>query len=273
MTAANYTACEDRVLAHEGSKYTDGIHPYDPGGPTRWGITLIDARLHWKKNATSEDVRTMPREIAMAIYRSKYWAAVRADDLPSGVDDVVFDYGVNSGVGRAGKVLRRVLGLSDSDWHVSDAVITASGQRKPDLVIDAICDERLHFLQSLKIWPIYKNGWTTRVSEVRQYSHQLAKAGASGPRPTLIMSEVDSAKGSIAAPSTAKNAVGIGGAGSLAVAGGGFTNWISGHPTQAALIAAGAAIIIGGAIYLINENHRKQQEAATEGLVPVPVGT
>src|SRR5258706_384749 len=45
MAAADYAACEERVLVHEGSRYTDGVHPYDPGGPTRWGITINDERM------------------------------------------------------------------------------------------------------------------------------------------------------------------------------------------------------------------------------------
>ena len=40
------------------------------------------------------------------IYR-KYWDAQRCDELPAGVDYAVFDYGVNSGIGRSGKVLPR----------------------------------------------------------------------------------------------------------------------------------------------------------------------
>ena len=57
-----------------------------------------------------DDVRAMKLSDAKAIYRAKYWDALRCDELPAGVDDSMFDYGVNSGIARAGKVLRRVLG-------------------------------------------------------------------------------------------------------------------------------------------------------------------
>src|SRR5258705_5153236 len=101
MTASSYDEALRRVIVHEGG-YSN--HPTDPGGPTNWGITIHDARAYWKTEATAADVRSMPVEVAKDIYRSKYWDAMRCDDLPAGVDYAVFDYGVNSGIGRAVRV-------------------------------------------------------------------------------------------------------------------------------------------------------------------------
>lgn len=211
MVAANYLECEDRVLAHEGSRYTDGVHPYDPGGPTRWGITLTDARLYWKPKATADDVRNMPRAVAEDIYRKHYWAPIRGDELPPGIDDVVYDYGINSGNGRSGKVLRRVLGLPDKDWHVTDEVLAALRGRDPVKVINAICDERMTYLRSLKIWPTYRTGWTIRVREVRDFSIALAGAPGLKRTPTLIPSST-MGKGLPPPPTVAKQVnVGVGG--------------------------------------------------------------
>ena len=66
-----------------------------------------------KPVAGAADVKAMKLDEAKAIYRAKYWDAQRCDELPAGVDDAVFDYGVNSGIGRSGKVLRRCLRLVD----------------------------------------------------------------------------------------------------------------------------------------------------------------
>ena len=124
MAARSYDAALARLLVHEGG-YTN--HPADPGGPTNFGITISDYRKYVKPDATAADVRAMKVDEAKAIYRAKYWDAQRCDELPAGVDYAVFDYGVNSGIGRSGKVLRRVLGLSDDGLaHVSDAVIAAA---------------------------------------------------------------------------------------------------------------------------------------------------
>jgi len=146
MAASSYDEALARLLVHEGG-YSN--HPSDPGGPTNWGITLRDARAYWKRDATASDVRAMPVAIAKGIYRSKYWAAMRCDDLPAGVDYAVFDYGVNSGVSRAAKVLQRLIGFigGDVDGEIGDKTVAAAAKADPGKLINAICDERLAFLQ------------------------------------------------------------------------------------------------------------------------------
>src|SRR6185369_9289037 len=98
MTASSYDEALRRVLVHEGG-YSN--HPSDPGGPTNWGITIHDARQYWKADATADDVKAMPLSVAIEIYRRRYWNAMNCDADPAGVDLATFDYGVNSGVGRA----------------------------------------------------------------------------------------------------------------------------------------------------------------------------
>jgi lysozyme family protein len=83
---------------HEGG-YRN--HPRDPGGRTNWGLTLGDYRRYIYTHATANDVRTMPVAAAKRIYRAHYWDALRCDELPAGLDYCIFDYGVNSGIGRA----------------------------------------------------------------------------------------------------------------------------------------------------------------------------
>ncbi len=266
MSAADYDACESRLLVHEGSRYTDGVHPYDPGGPTRWGITLEDARLHWKRGATADDVRTMPVEVAKVIYRDKYWIAnaLNCDDLPAGVDDSLFDYRVNSGVGRADKVLRRVCGLADNVPNAT--LLSVLGKRDPKAVVNAINDERLKFLQTLEIWPTYKGGWTTRVAQVRAFSLQLAAGGA--PRLPAPAPQVQTApKGQVAKPSAAPVIVAGTGA---AAASGGFLHWIGAHPGITVALLTIAAALLLYVVNRIDKSHQAKQEAPTPGIVPVP---
>jgi lysozyme family protein len=263
MAASDYDACLSRVLAHEGGYTND---PRDPGGPTNWGITLADAHLHWKPTATAADVKAMPVSVAKDIYRAKYWNALRCDDLPAGVDDTVFDYGVNSGIGRAGKVLRRVLGLPDDDWHVTSVVMIPLSRRDPAAVIKAINDERLKFLQHLSTWDHFGTGWAKRVAEVRAYSLALsAGVPPHGAPPVVVAANVG--KGQVPKPNTAPV---VKGGTAAVVASGGLFHWFGAHPAlTVALLAAGVALVLF-IVSRIHASHQAQQEAPTPGIVPVP---
>ena len=95
-------------------------------------------------------------------------------------------YGVNSGIGRSGKVLRRTLGLPDNTSVVTDEVVAAARAINPRTLITAICDERLHFLRSLETWPVFGRGWSRRVAEVKSKALKMAadaaKRGVMAPK-------------------------------------------------------------------------------------------
>jgi lysozyme family protein len=170
MAIQNYEDSLKRLLAHEGG-YTN--HPSDPGGPTNFGITIHDYRKYVRPGATAADVKAMRLDEAKAIYRAKYWHALGCDALPAGVDYCVFDYGVNSGIGRAARVLQRVAGVAD-DGEVGPQTLAAVRMREPKAIVTAICEERLAFLQRLKTWSVFGKGWGRRVAEVRAASLAMA---------------------------------------------------------------------------------------------------
>jgi lysozyme family protein len=252
MAAASYDLALTRLLKDEGG-YTD--HPSDPGGPTNFGITLADARRYWKSNATADDVRAMPQSVARTIYRERYWNALRCDELPAGVDYAVFDYGVNSGIGRAGKVLRRVLKLSDRSSVVSDDVIVAATKAVPlDLVI-AICAERLAFLQSLKTFPVFGRGWTARVNGVRV----AASAMAQNRQPAPGARTPSAASGKAVVPMS----IPAGPASAGAVVAAGTATAVATSRLEVAAMVVAAAALTALAIFLIwRWRSRAHQEAA-----------
>lgn len=141
------------TLGYEGG-YTN--NPKDPGGPTNWGITITDARKYWKTDATALDVRNMPKSVAIDIYRQRYWAPLDCDSDPAGVDLVTFDYGVNSGLGRARPVRAKT--------KTADAVAW----------VKSICAERLSFLHRLKTWSTFGGGWGKRVADVEARGVKMA---------------------------------------------------------------------------------------------------
>lgn len=253
-----YDTAISAILAHEGGYCNE---PDDPGGPTNWGITIADARKYWKGDASAADVRAMPLPVAKDIYRKHYAFPVRYNDLPAGVDYSVLDYGINSGTGRAGKVLRRLCGLPDNTSAIDDTVIAAVLKRKPADLIEAINSERLAFLRTLKNWPTYQNGWTRRVREVRAMSLNMATQ----PAAPVSLPQPAPGKGQVAEPKAAKKViVTAGGAGSV-----GLIAWAHQHPALSLLAIMAAAGAIVGVVYLINLWRENRQQAATPGITPV----
>lgn len=206
-----------RLLADEGG-YSD--HPTDPGGPTNFGITLTDYRKYINPQGMASDVRNMTVDQAKRIYKSKYWNAMNCDALPAGLDYAVFDYGVNSGIGRAPKVLQRIVGVP-ADGAIGPATLESISKRDVNGLINALCDERMVYLRSLKIWPTFGKGWTRRVTGVRAAALVMADKAKLAPAvKTVVMT------------------------GPPAAAAGGwwFWDWITAHPVPS--IVAAVAIVV-----------------------------
>lgn len=179
MATQTYEEDLRRLLLHEGG-YTN--HPRDPGGPTNFGITIYDAQryaaeFNWisGRKITANDVKAMPLWFAKLVYRAKYWDAQKCDFLEPGPDYAMLDYGVNSGVGRSGNVLRRILGMSDETSIVNDDVIWRANAMPAADLVAAICDERLRFLKSLRTWDAFGKGWERRVVDVRAYGIHISE--------------------------------------------------------------------------------------------------
>jgi uncharacterized protein (TIGR02594 family) len=178
MVASSYDEALARLLVHEGGNDDD---PRDPGGRTSRGILQREWDV-WRRShpGLPADVWRAPQDQVEAIYRQKYWDALRCDDLPAGVDYAVFDYGVNSGIGRAAKVLQRLVATA-VDGEVGPGTIAAAVRANAATLIAAICDERLAFLQGLRTWPTFGKGWGRRVQEVRATALAIAARPASPP--------------------------------------------------------------------------------------------
>ena len=254
MSAACYEASIQRLLKSEGG-YVN--HPSDPGGPTNFGITIHDYRKHAKPDATASDLRAMRVEEARAIYRAKYWDAMRCDALPAGVDYCVFDYAVNSGTGRAPKVVQRILGVAVTGV-MDEATLTQVRACEPVALINAICDERLRFLQGLRTWPVFGAGWARRVGNVRATALAMAANTAAPDRSARSTGKGVAPLNDRARNSTAGGAIASGGLVAQQAAEGG-AHWIA----VAAIVVAAIAITIG-LVAFWRWHRRPQQDAPAE---------
>ena len=160
----NFDEALKAVLHHEGG-YVN--HPSDPGGMTNLGCT----KRVWEEWCGHEvDEKAMraltPADVA-PLYKAKYWDKIKGDDLPAGVDYVVFDAAINSGPGRAAKWLQSCVGV-EPDGGIGPKTLAAVAAFDANTLIDDYAKRRLSFLTDLPTWPTFGKGWGRRVEEVRK---------------------------------------------------------------------------------------------------------
>ena len=168
MATENYQSCLEMILHHEGG-YVN--HPKDPGGITNLGVTKrvyeewvgYSVSEHTMQNLTVEDVAP--------IYKKNYWDRIKADELPSGLDLCVFDFGVNAGTGRAAKYLQTMIG-SHPDGGIGPMTLKALDRYIDDNGVDHAIGEYQHrrqtYYEGLKHFGTFGRGWTRRVTETTQ---------------------------------------------------------------------------------------------------------
>ena len=130
----------------------------DPGGPTCQGITLATLSHELGYQATRSQLRNITSEAVSGIYRKKFWNCIGANDLPSGVDLMLFDISVNNGPGRA------------LDWSKQTSNL------RPHDRIERIDQLRLGFWRRLAIWAKFGRGWAAREIACKALALKLAGA-------------------------------------------------------------------------------------------------
>ena len=248
MAKGNLPACLAVTLAHEGG-WSD--HPKDPGGATMKGVTLAVFR-RWYPGATKADLRAISDDNVERIYRVGYWNPARGDDLPEGVDLVVFDFGVHSGVSRSARYLQAVVGAKQ-DGVIGSATLAAVKALGPANVVRNLCARRLSFVRGLSTFSTFGKGWSRRIADVE--ARGVKMAGASRDYLAGVAREADhkaKIQNGAAVNSTLVTVSGAGGALEF-----GDVNW---------LIVAGVAVVASALIALVKSraNINKDRAAAYE---------
>ncbi len=110
----------DAVLDREGGFVDD---PVDPGGATKYGVTraVLEA---WRGHAVSaDDIATLERDEARAIYSELYYRRPGIDHLPGSLQPILLDSAVNHGPVTAVRLLQRVLGAVAAEAPVPDGIL------------------------------------------------------------------------------------------------------------------------------------------------------
>lgn len=163
-----------RLMEHEGG-YVD--HPSDPGGATKYGITIKTLGGWRKRPVTKGDVRQLSKSEASEIYRARYWNAIDGDKLQPGVDAVALDIAVNHGVGR---------------WRQWSTIIKGMS---PEDAVRALCERRRRFYRSLSTFPTFGKGWMRRANAVETWALDWASEHStdklSEPKPKTMTTSTE----------------------------------------------------------------------------------
>lgn len=200
-------------------------HPRDPGGPTNHGITIGTLGAYMKRKATIADVKALTLDAANLIYETNYWKPIMGDELPTGLDYAVFDFGINSGPSRAIKELQKLLPGVAVDGLMGAKTLKAISEQDTATLIKALCHARIAFCKRLGTWKDFGRGWTIRVLGTDPLGQYKRKPGVIGDSLNMfnkrkivlqpdISTEVPAAKardGDIKVTATTQNKLQIGG--------------------------------------------------------------
>ena len=174
---SNWDQAFKQMLASEGG-FTDDERdngnklPDGRKGSTMLGVTQYNWEQHVGNQVTHDDMRKLTPADVEPLYKKKYWDVVRADELPSGIDYLVFDMGVNAGPGRAIKLMQSALGVTP-DGGFGAITMAAVLAANPVELIEKFSQEKEAFYRSLDTFTVYGTGWLNRVAAVKQKASSM----------------------------------------------------------------------------------------------------
>lgn len=142
-------------------------HPKDPGGATKYGITLNTYKKLVNKDATVKDIMVLSLNEAKQFYRTYFFYKYNIEKLPEPVWDIVFDMTVNHGPSNAFSILQLALiklGQKPAVTGVNDAATQGACQQvSPAALRASIIAQRCSFYAAIirkkPEMKIFANGW------------------------------------------------------------------------------------------------------------------
>lgn len=169
-----FQRCANVVLMKEGwDTYTN--NPKDPGGPTKFGVTLKELSSWRGHPCVAADVQNLQEMEALEIYRTDYWHVVAGDQLPPGVNLMTFDTAINQGPGHAARWLQGAAGVT-MDGSIGPMTLAAIKATNPVSLIEAFKAERLNAYEHDSGWADFGHGWENRDDSIAALSEQWAQA-------------------------------------------------------------------------------------------------
>ena len=177
-----FSYCFGVVVGEEGGYTAD---TEDPGNWTggRVGVGRCAGTKYGISAASFPALTIVALSLAQAqaIYRGRYWDAVRGDALPPPLALLVFDCAVNNGVSRAVHGLQAAAGCA-VDGVLGPATleaVAAAHARDANALMSEFQARRLVFMAGLPSWQTFGLGWARRLCALPLLALPLFGANAS----------------------------------------------------------------------------------------------
>ena len=166
---SNWQKSFELMLKSEGGYVNN---PADPGGRTNLGVTQATWENWVGRPSDEAEMRSLTADKVEPLYKKKYWDAVRGDELPVGLDYLVFDFAVNAGPGRAIKVMQSAVGVTP-DGGFGPLTMAAVKAIDPVELINKFSQAKEDFYRSLAQFPVFGKGWLNRVADVKVKANSM----------------------------------------------------------------------------------------------------
>lgn len=173
----NFNGLLKVILHHEGGFVN---HPKDPGGMTNLGVTKKVYEEWVGREVSEQEMRDLTKEDVAPIYRKNYWDRCKCDELPEGVDLMVFDFAVNAGPSRSVKHLQELIGTT-VDGGVGPMTLKAideyidNDENGVYGLIEKLTVKRQKYYESLPTFKTFGNGWMRRLEETSLSANQMVE--------------------------------------------------------------------------------------------------
>ena len=147
-------------------------HPSDPGGITKWGISLrflraIKLDINGDGVINGQDVQYLTEQEVKRLYHNYFWSKCYCDFLPVGVSLAVFDCGVNQGPLRAKRFLQKALKVK-VDGKIGPITLAAADKAdSTELLGEFMVRRALHY-SSLTNMIVFGLGWFRRLFDIHR---------------------------------------------------------------------------------------------------------
>lgn len=156
-------------------------HPYDKGGPTKYGITYKTAKSFFGPSYTVSSLYNLTKEQAALIYEKEYYINPGFSSLPEGIQASVMDAAVMSGPRRAIRILQETINTFNINELVVDGLLGPLTYREARTInimwgpwfINAYADTRILYYLDIVLKDetqlVFLKGWINRALSFKPY--------------------------------------------------------------------------------------------------------